>query len=122
MLAVSHLSVQSYIMSILPNRNGRRERDPNSSELFLFLHINGTFAEMKQMQKNLMSIKVPKLFVNAEPGAILLGAQREACRAWPNQHEVTVGGRHFIQEDSPAEIGHAVADFVGRVQGPSSSD
>ena len=51
------------------------------------------------------SSDVPKLFVNAEPGAILLGAQREFCRAWPNQTEVTVAGIHFLQEDSPDEIG-----------------
>jgi len=58
---------------------------------------------------------VPKLFVNAEPGSILVGAQREFCRTWPNQREITVRGLHFIQEDSPAEIGRAVADFVGRL-------
>ena len=52
---------------------------------------------------------VPKLFVNAEPGAILTGAQREFCRQWPNQQEVTVPGVHFIQEDSPRAIGNALA-------------
>jgi haloalkane dehalogenase len=57
---------------------------------------------------------LPKLFVNAEPGSILVGAQRELCRAWPNQREVTVRGLHFVQEDSPAEIGRAVADFLER--------
>jgi haloalkane dehalogenase len=56
---------------------------------------------------------VPKLFVNADPGSILVGAQRDFCRAWPNQREVTVRGLHFVQEDSPAEIGRAVAEFVG---------
>ncbi len=56
---------------------------------------------------------VPKLFVNAEPGTILTGAQREFCRRWPNQQEVTVRGSHFIQEDSPAEIGQAIAAFLG---------
>ena len=55
---------------------------------------------------------LPKLFVNAEPGFILTGAQREFCRRWPNQQEVTVRGSHFVQEDSPAEIGEAVAAFV----------
>ena len=55
---------------------------------------------------------LPKLFVNAEPGAILTGEQREFCRSWPNQREVTVKGNHFVQEDSPDEIGQAVADFV----------
>jgi haloalkane dehalogenase len=52
---------------------------------------------------------VPKLFVNAEPGAILIGAQREFCRSWPNQREVTVRGVHFVQEDSAEEIGAAIA-------------
>jgi hypothetical protein len=53
------------------------------------------------------SDKLPKLFVNAEPGSILVGAQREFCRTWPNQQEVTVPGLHFIQEDSGAAIGLA---------------
>ena len=56
--------------------------------------------------------QVPKLFVNAEPGAILTGAQREFCRSWPNQREVTVPGIHFVQEDAPDEIGRAIADWV----------
>ena len=60
---------------------------------------------------------LPKLFVNADPGAILTGAQREFCRGWKNQEEVTVSGRHFIQEDSPHEIGEAVAAFVRRLAG-----
>ncbi len=55
---------------------------------------------------------VPKLFINADPGSILIGAQREFCRSWPNQREVTVAGAHFIQEDSPIEIGQAIADWV----------
>jgi haloalkane dehalogenase len=52
---------------------------------------------------------IPKLFINADPGSILVGKQREFCRSWPNQTEVTVKGLHFVQEDSPAEIGQAVA-------------
>ena len=59
----------------------------------------------------LLSSDLPKLFVNAEPGAILTGPQREFCRMWPNQLEVTVKGSHFIQEDSPAEIGAAIATW-----------
>jgi haloalkane dehalogenase len=54
---------------------------------------------------------VPKLFINAEPGAILIGPQREFCRGWPNQTEVTVAGNHFLQEDSPDEIGAAIAEW-----------
>ena len=55
---------------------------------------------------------IPKLFINADPGAILVGRQREFCRSWPNQDEVTVPGIHFIQEDSADAIGHAVADWL----------
>ena len=56
--------------------------------------------------------EVPKLFINAEPGAILTGAQREYCRAFPNQTEVTVAGSHFIQEDSPDEIAAAIKGWL----------
>ena len=58
--------------------------------------------------------EVPKLFVDAEPGVILTGAQREFCRTWRNQEEATVRGAHFVQEDSPRKIGEAVATFVAR--------
>jgi haloalkane dehalogenase len=57
---------------------------------------------------------LPKLFINADPGTILVGAQRESCRQWPNQDEVTVKGLHFIQEDSPAEIGQAIAAWIAK--------
>ena len=59
---------------------------------------------------------VPKLFVNAEPGAILNGRIRDYVRTWANLTEVTVPGVHFIQEDSPDEIGLAVAEFVRRLR------
>jgi len=58
---------------------------------------------------------VPKLFINAEPGAILTGTQRDFCRSWPNQTEVTVKGVHFIQEDSPEEIGQAIVQWLGGI-------
>lgn len=57
---------------------------------------------------------VPKLFINADPGAILVGPQREYCRSWLNQVEITVKGNHFLQEDSPQEIGEAIAEFLSR--------
>lgn len=60
---------------------------------------------------------IPKLFVNAEPGALVRGRIRDFVRTWPNQTEVTVKGVHTIQEDSPDEIGIAVADFVRRLRG-----
>lgn len=55
---------------------------------------------------------VKKLFINAEPGAILTGRMRDLCRSWPNQTEVTVAGSHFIQEDSPDEIGQALVEWI----------
>lgn len=59
------------------------------------------------------STHVRKLFVNADPGAILTGRQREICRSWPNQTEITVPGIHFIQEDSGEQIGAAIASWLG---------
>jgi haloalkane dehalogenase len=55
---------------------------------------------------------IPKLFVNADPGAILIGAVRDFCRSWKSQTEVTVSGSHFIQEDSGPAIGRAVAEWM----------
>lgn len=55
---------------------------------------------------------VRKLFINADPGSILTGSQRDFCRTWPNQTEVTVSGTHFIQEDSPNEISEAIASWL----------
>mgnify|MGYP001827664983 FL=1 len=60
---------------------------------------------------------LPKLFINAEPGAILLGRARDYCRGFKNQAEVTVPGIHFIQEDSPDEIGRAIADWRSGIDG-----
>ena len=56
--------------------------------------------------------ELPKLFINADPGAILRGPARDYCRTWPNQREVTVKGTHFIQEDSADEIGEAIVDWM----------
>jgi haloalkane dehalogenase len=66
--------------------------------------------------KWLQGSDVAKLLISADPGAILTGNQLAFCRGWPNQTEVTVAGNHFIQEDSPDEIGAAVSDFVKRLR------
>jgi haloalkane dehalogenase len=58
---------------------------------------------------------IPKLFIDAEPAGFLIGAQREFCRAWPNQQTVTVQGSHFLPEDAPDAVGEATARFVARV-------
>ncbi|MEM8789727.1 MAG: haloalkane dehalogenase [Pseudomonadota bacterium] len=69
-------------------------------------------AIVAEYQAFMARAEFPKLFINAHPGSILVGPQREICRAWPNQTEVTVPGLHFIQEDSPAEITTALRNFV----------
>jgi pimeloyl-ACP methyl ester carboxylesterase len=58
---------------------------------------------------------IPKLFVDADPAGFLIGAQREFCRRRPNQQVVTVQGSHFLQEDSPDEVGRACVRFVAKV-------
>jgi len=60
----------------------------------------------------LSQIEIPKLFINAEPGAILTGERKAFCRTWPNQTEVTVKGLHYVQEDAPHEIGEAIAKWL----------
>ena len=83
--------------------------------------IEGEPQEVVEVVENysnwLSSSDLPKLFINADPGSILTGKQREFCRSWPNQEEVTVKGTHFIQEDSPDEIGKAVSNFVSKLRG-----
>lgn len=73
-------------------------------------------AVVEDYSRWLAASPMPKLFINAQPGSILVGRQRELCRRWPNQTEITVKGLHFLQEDSPDDIGRAVADFVRRVR------
>ncbi len=59
---------------------------------------------------------VPKLFIKGQPGQTLReGARVEFCRRWPNQSEVAVPGLHFLQEDSPAAIGQAIAHWLTTV-------
>ncbi len=77
--------------------------------------IEGEPAEVVEIVENygewLSRGALPKLFINADPGAILTGRQREFCRTWPNQREIMVKGSHFIQEDSPDEIGRAIREW-----------
>ncbi len=78
--------------------------------------LDGEPADVAAIAENyaawLKDAQVPKLFINAEPGAILVGRQREFARSLPNQTEVTVRGSHFIQEDSPEAIAAAIADWL----------
>ena len=63
---------------------------------------------------------LPKLLILGDPGAIITGRTRDFCRSWPNQREITVRGRHFLQEDSAHEIGAALAAFVASLDRPAA--
>ena len=68
-----------------------------------------------------MSSYLLMMFILLFGGAILIGAQREFCRSWKNQTEVSVRGRHFLQEDSPTEIGQAIADWLDKLPGQATA-
>ena len=72
-------------------------------------------AIVEDYAKFLSTSQIPKLFIDAEPAGFLIGAQREFCRAWPNQQIVLVKGSHFLQEEAPDEVGEAIARFVSKV-------
>ncbi|GAB4144202.1 MAG: haloalkane dehalogenase [Sphingomonadales bacterium] len=81
--------------------------------------IDGDPADVAEIAESygrwLLTSEVPKLFINADPGALLIGKPRAFCRRFPNQTEITVPGIHFIQEDSPHEIGHALAQWLKEI-------
>jgi haloalkane dehalogenase len=72
-------------------------------------------AVVKNYGQHLSKSKIPKLFINAEPGMILKGDLAEYARTWPNQTEVSVKGLHFIQEDSPIEIAEAILTWLEKL-------
>lgn len=80
------------------------------------LPIDGSPAEICSVVETyarwMATTTFPKLFVNAEPGRILVGRVRETCRAWLNQREITVPGLHFLQEDSSPAIARAIEDWA----------
>lgn len=88
----------------------------------LELPIEGEPADVVQVMKDygawLANSPLPKLFIDTTDGSLLIGTQREFCRTWPNQTEVLVRGAHHAQEDSPKEIGTAVAEFINHVRAP----
>jgi haloalkane dehalogenase len=83
------------------------------------LPLEGDPADVTEIVKGygawLRETNTPKLFVNANPGAALQDEHRAFCRTWPNQTEVTVSGLHFVQEDSPNEIGRAIVNWYSSI-------
>ena len=122
-----------FIEYLLPLRNIARDtlevyrrhyRTPGPSRMPMLawtrdLPIAGEPADVVRIVESysrwLSQSPVPKLFIDAEPAGFLIGAQREFCRSWPNQQAITVPGAHFLQEDSPTEVGQATARFVAKV-------
>ena len=86
-----------------------------SRELPIAGHPDDVVQIVDSYSRWLAASPIPKLFINGDPAGFLIGAQREFCRAWPNQEEVTVKGAHFLQEDAPAEVGEATRRFVAKV-------
>jgi len=122
-----------FIEYLLPLRNiapevmevyRRHYRNPGPSRMPMLawtrdLPIAGEPADVVEIVESysrwLSQSPIPKLFIDADPAGFLIGAQREFCRGWPNQQVVTVRGSHFLQEDSPEEVGEACARFVAKV-------
>jgi haloalkane dehalogenase len=103
-------------------RSPFRDRDDRLPTLFWprELPIDGAPADVVKIVESygewLAGSDLPKLFINADPGAQIVGRMRDFCRSWPNQREITVPGIHFIQEDSPDQIGAAIREFVGSLR------
>jgi haloalkane dehalogenase len=122
-----------FIEYLLPLRNiapevlevyRRHYRNPGPSRMPMLawtrdLPMAGEPADVVEIVESysrfLSTSRIPKLFIDAEPAGFLVGAQREFCRSWPNQQVVTLQGSHFLQEDSPEEVGKAAARFVAKV-------
>jgi len=76
---------------------------------------NDTYVEINKNAEFHKNSNIPKLFINADPGFLLVGSQRDEVRNWNNLKEVTVKGNHFIQEDSPDEISAHIKDFINNL-------
>ncbi len=107
--ALSESEIEEYRRPFAQSGEGRRPTLSWPRELPIAGEPANVVRLVSEYAAWLSQCEIPKLFVNAEPGAILHGAARAFARSWPNQTEVTVSGAHFLQEDSPHEIGEALA-------------
>ena len=101
-----------YIRPFLKEGEDRRPTLTWPRQIPLDGNPNAVVEEVRKNAEFHKDSEIPKLFINANPGSILVGEQREFARTWKNQTEITVSGNHFIQEDSSEEIGTALRDFV----------
>ena len=101
-----------YIRPFLEEGEDRRPTLTWPRQIPLDGEPNAVVEEVRKNAEFHKDSEIPKLFINANPGSILVGEQREFARTWKNQTEITVSGNHFVQEDSSEEIGTALRDFV----------
>ena len=101
-----------YIRPFLEEGEDRRPTLTWPRQIPLDGEPNAVVEEVRKNAEFHKDSEIPKLFINANPGSILVGEQREFARTWKNQTEITVSGNHFIQEDSSEEIGTALRNFV----------
>ena len=101
-----------YIRPFLKEGEDRRPTLTWPRQIPLDGEPNAVVEEVRKNAEFHKDSEIPKLFINANPGSILVGEQREFARTWKNQTEITVSGNHFVQEDSSEEIGTALRDFV----------
>ena len=102
-----------------PFINEGEDRRPTLSwprEIPINNHPENVCAIVNRYAEWMQTNDLPKLFINAEPGAITTGRIRDFCRSWKNQTEITVKGIHFIQEDSPDEIGNAISSWYKNIE------
>jgi haloalkane dehalogenase len=101
-----------YIRPFLEEGEDRRPTLTWPRQIPLDGEPNAVVEEVRKNAEFHKDSEIPKLFINANPGSILVGEQREFARTWKNQTEITVSGNHFIQEDSSEEIGTALREFT----------
>ena len=101
-----------YIRPFLEEGEERRPTLTWPRQIPLDGNPNAVVEEVRKNAEFHKDSEIPKLFINANPGSILVGEQREFARTWKNQTEITVSGNHFVQEDSSEEIGAALREFT----------
>ena len=101
-----------YIRPFLKEGEDRRPTLTWPRQIPLGGEPNAVVEEVRKNAEFHKDSEIPKLFINANPGSILVGEQREFARTWKNQTEITVSGNHFVQEDSSEEIGAALREFT----------
>ena len=108
---MSNETKNEYLRPFSKSGEGRRPTLSFPRNIPLDTKPDETYNEILLNENFHMESNIPKLFINAEPGFLLVGSQRDKIRKWNNIKEVTVKGNHFIQEDSPKAITEYLKEF-----------